>query len=125
MATARTAITGLAERLRPMVSKDKLAAAWSWLAASTFARYLLVFFAGVIVTVVWQSLSQPQQRAPQRLQTGAATPADVDSVRQSIDKLAAEVSKIRTVEQGILDRVSAGSPAAVPVRNSVQRAAPR
>jgi len=100
------------------------AVAWSSLAATsplTFARYLLAFFVGVVVTVAFGS---SQHSEPQRLPSVAATPADVDSMRQSIDRLTAEVSRLKTAQQSVLDRVSAGAPSPPAPRNPPPRAAP-
>jgi hypothetical protein len=84
----------------------------------TFARYLIPFFIGVVATVAWQSY-----RGGTKEEAVAATPAALDSVRQSVDKLAAEITKIRTVEQNILERLSASppQPVAAPARNPAQR----
>lgn len=123
LAPVRTAATGLVTRLRGLVTRDALAA----VSPLAFARYLVAFFVGVVVTMLWGGLHSTGNE-PQRLPMVAATPADVDSVRQSVDKLAAEVSKIRSVEQGILDKVSAPPPAPppaptpAPTRASSQRA---
>lgn len=130
LAAVRTRAADLVQRVRPWFAREQLAAAWSsasTLSPLTFGRYLLAFFLGVVATVAWQS------NRSERLPTVAASPADVDSVRQSIDKLAAEVIKIRTVQQGILDRVSASPPApvqsspaaTVPVRNAPRPAPAR
>jgi hypothetical protein len=86
----------------------------------TFARYLIAFFIGVVATVAWQSY-----RGGTKEYTVAATPAALDSVRQSVDNLAAEITKIRAVEQNILERISASPPAvAAPARNPAQRPSP-
>ena len=82
----------------------------------TFARYLIAFFIGVVATVAWQSY-----RGGIKEET-AATPAALDSMRQSIEKLAAEMTKIRSVEQDILGKISAPPPpVAAPARNPSQR----
>jgi hypothetical protein len=88
------------------------------LAQSTLARYLIVFFIGVTAAVVWQSY-----RGGTKEETAAATSAALDSVRQSVDNLAAEITKIRAVEQDILARISAPppQPAAASPRNPAQR----
>jgi hypothetical protein len=87
----------------------------------TFARYLVAFFIGVVATVAWQSY-----RGGTKEETIAATPAALDSVRQSVDKLAAEITKIRAVEQDILVRISASppQPVATSARNPAQRPSP-
>ncbi len=134
----------LAARVRPWLSKlapltivrprlsglASLTRVWPWLtalASLTFARYLIAFFIGVVAAVAWQSY-----RGATKEETVAATSAALDSVRQSVDKLAIEITKIRAVEQDILGRLSApppqpvatpapAQPAATPTRNSSQR----
>jgi hypothetical protein len=93
----------------------------SWLARLdplTFTRYLIAFFVGVIATVAWQSY-----RDGSKDEIVAAAPVNVDSVRQSIDKLSAEIAKLRVIEQDVLDKVStpAPHPAAAPARKTVLR----
>jgi hypothetical protein len=102
---------------------DLLNRMWSWLSELTpltFARYLIVFFIGVVATVAWQSFSGTKR------ETLAANPIALDSMRQRIDKLAAEISRIRAVEQDILERISASppQPVATPARNPAQRPSP-
>jgi hypothetical protein len=86
----------------------------------TFARYLIAFFIGVVTTLAWQSY-----RGGTKVETVAATQAALDSVRQSVDKLAAEIINIRTVEQDILEKISASPQRPVatptPARNPAQR----
>jgi hypothetical protein len=93
----------------------------SWLgklAPLVFARYLITFFIGVVAALAWQSY-----RDATREETMATAPANLDLVRQSIDKLAAEIIKVETAEQDILDKVSTAPsrPAATAARNSVPR----
>ena len=93
----------------------------SWLgklAPLVFARYLITFFIGVAATLAWQSY-----RDATRAEIIAAAPASLDSVQQSIDKLAAEIIKVRAVEQDILEKISTAPshPAATPARNPVSR----
>jgi hypothetical protein len=84
----------------------------------TFARYLIAFFIGVVATVAWQFY-----RGGTKEDTVAAAPVTLDSVRQSVDTLAAEITQIRAVEQNILERISASppQPVATPARNPAQR----
>jgi hypothetical protein len=94
---------------------------WSSLTALApliFARYLIVFFIGVVVTVAWQSSGNGTKE-----EALAAAPVTLDSVRQSIDKLATEITRIRAVQQDILERISMPppQPAATPARNPAQR----
>jgi hypothetical protein len=93
----------------------------SWLgklAPLVFARYLITFFIGVAATVAWQSY-----RDATREETIAATPASLDLVRQSVDKLAVEITKLQAAEQDILDRISTPAPrsAAASARNPMLR----
>jgi hypothetical protein len=95
--------------------------ALSWLgklAPLVFARYLITFFIGVAATLAWQSY-----RDATREEMIAATPASLDLVRQSVDKLAVEITKLQAAEQDILDRIStpAPRPAAALARNPVLR----
>jgi hypothetical protein len=85
---------------------DRLARAWSrlsWISQLTFARYMSAFFIGVVTTLAWQSYGNGTKE-----ETFAA--ASADSVLQSVDKLAAEVAKVQTVQQYILARISTPSP---------------
>jgi len=83
-----------------------------------FARYLIAFFIGVAATLAWQSY-----RDATREEMITATPASLDLVRQSLDKLAGEITKLQAAEQDILDRIStpAPRPAAALARNPVLR----
>src|SRR5260370_28241652 len=76
----------------------------SWLgklAPLAFARYLVTFFIGVTATLALQSY-----RDATREQTIAAAPASLDSVRQSVDKLTAEITTVPAAQQDIPDRIS-------------------
>src|SRR5258708_39416268 len=94
---------------------------WSWLGKLgplAFARYLIAFFIGVAATLAWQSY-----RDAAREEKIVAAPAGLDSLRQSVDKLAAEIAKVKAAEQDILDRISTAlsHPTAPPARNPVPR----
>jgi hypothetical protein len=96
----------------------------SWLgklAPLVFARYLITFFIGVIAALVWQSY-----RDGSREELRATAPVNLDLVRRSIDRLAAEIIKVEAAEQDILDRISTAPsrPTAAAVRNSVPRSSP-
>jgi hypothetical protein len=83
----------------------------------TFARYLIAFFVGVVAAVAWQSYHSGKNE-----DNAVATSAALYSVRQSVDNLAAEITKIRAVEQDILGKISAPPPpVAAPARNPAQR----
>jgi len=75
------------------------------LAPLAFARYLIAFFIGVAATLAWQSY-----RDATREQTIAAAPASLDLVRQSVDKLAIEITKLQAAEQEILNKISVPPP---------------
>ena len=83
-----------------------------------FARYLIAFFIGVIATSAWQFY-----RDGAKDQMIAAAPAGLDSVRQSVEKLAVEIAKVQAAEQDILDKISTPPPrpAAAPARNPSPR----
>ena len=88
------------------------------LAPLVFARYLITFFIGVAATLAWQSY-----RDATREEMIGATPASLDLVRQSVDKLAVEITKLQAAEQDILDRISTPMPrpAAASAHNPVLR----
>ena len=118
-------LTTVRPLLSQLASHNSVLPSLTALAPLTFARYLIAFFIGVGATVAWQSY-----RGGTKEETVAATPADLDSVRQSVDKLAAEITKIRAVEQDILEKISAPPPQPVatppqpvgtPARNPAQR----
>jgi hypothetical protein len=100
---------------------DLLARVWSRLgkpAPLTFASYLVTFFIGAVVTLAWQSY-----RGGTKEESFPAASVDLDPLRQSIDRLAAEITRMRAVEQDILERISAPSPrpAATPARSPALR----
>jgi len=92
----------------------------SWLdnVPVAFARYLIAFFIGVIATSAWQFY---RDGAKDQMIAGPA--AGLDSVRQSVEKLAVEIAKVQAAEQDILDRISTPPPrpAAAPARNPAPR----
>src|SRR6266481_3168993 len=83
-----------------------------------FARHLIAFFIGVAATLALQSY-----RDATREEKNVAAPAGLDSLWQSVDKLAAEIAKVKAAEQDILDRISTAlsHPTATPARNPVPR----
>jgi hypothetical protein len=86
------------------------------LAPLAFACYLITLSIGVVATLALQSY-----RGGTKEEIVAAAPVGLDSVRQSIDKLAAEITKLRAVEQEILDRISTSPPRPTATRNPVPR----
>jgi len=85
-----------------------------------FARYLIAFFIGVIATSAWQFY-----RDGAKDQMIAAPAPGLDSVRQSVEKLAFEIAKVQVAQQDILDKISTPPPrpAAAPARNPAPRPA--
>jgi hypothetical protein len=77
---------------------------------------LIAFFIGVIAALGWQSY-----RDATRGEMMATAPANLDLVRQSIDRLAAEIVRVETAEQDILDKVSTAPSRPAAARNSVPR----
>jgi hypothetical protein len=109
-----------------------------------FARFLMIFFVGVAATLAWQSHGDGAREAiaswsphlgwlaPPPAPTGAspdqlaAVSRGLAVVRQSIDKLAADIAKLQSTQQGALDRTSAPppSPAGVPARKPAPQTPP-
>jgi len=101
-----------------------------------FIRFLVIFFVGVTATLAWQSYGGPAREvmvswsphlawlAPPVTLTGAssdqvvAMSRDLAVLRQSVDKLAADITKLQAPQQGAVARTSATppSPAVAPVR---------
>lgn len=109
--------------------RNLIAGARSWLGklvSFAFARYLIAFFIGVTATLAWQSygatarqaiagwsphlawLAPPAARARVSADQRKATLLALAAVRQSVDKLATEVSKLQA--QGARDGTSAPAP---------------
>jgi len=116
-----------------------------------FARYLMIFFIGVVATVAWQSYGgaarlmianssphfawlAPQTSPVAQTAPAAAARASPDqlkatalalaAVRQSVDKLAAEITRLQTAEQGTPDRSSAPPPPPAGVGVAARKPAP-
>jgi len=107
------------------------------LASLAITRVLIAFCIGVAVTLAWQSYGDAGREmiakssphlawlAPQQTTSAASAGAspdlnqlkamtrDLAAVRQSVDKLAAEITKLQVTKQGTPDRASAPPPAAV------------
>ena len=99
----------------------------------SFVRFMMFFFIGVTATVAWQSYGDPAREtiaswsprlawlAPPAAPTGpdqiVAISRDLAVVRQSLDKLAADITKLQAPQHGT-DRTSASPPSssAVPAR---------
>ena len=108
-----------------------------------FARFLMIFFIGVVATLAWQSYGggareviagwsprlgwlappvAPARASPDQL---VAISRGLAVVRQSVDKLAADITKLQATQQGALDRTPAPpSPAGVPARKPVPPPSP-
>jgi hypothetical protein len=99
----------------------------------SFVRFMMIFFIGVTATVAWQSHGGPAREtiaswSPRLawLAPPAATPPldqiaaitrELATVRQSVDKLAADIARRQAPQQGT-DRTSSSPPSAavVPAR---------
>ena len=96
----------------------------------SFVRFMMFFFIGVTATVAWQSYGGPAREtiaswsprlawlaAPTGPDQIVAISRDLAVVRQSVDKLAADITKLQAPQQGT-DRTSASPPSAgvVPAR---------
>jgi hypothetical protein len=104
-----------------------------------FARFLIIFFIGVAATLTWQSYggaareaiatwsphlgwlappAAPAGASPDQL---AAVSRGLAVVRQSIDKLAADITRLEAIQQGAIDRTPTPppSPARVPAHKPV------
>jgi hypothetical protein len=101
-----------------------------------FARFLVIVFIGVAATLAWQYYGGAAREgiaswsprldwmAPAAAPAGAspdqlvAISRGLSVVRQNVDKLAADITKLQVAQQGALDRTSAPppSPAGVPAR---------
>jgi hypothetical protein len=109
-----------------------------------FVRFLVIFFIGVAATLAWQSygatarevmaswsphlawLSPPPAPASTSPEQLVAMSRGLASMRQDVDKLAADITKLQAIQQGAVDRTSSSppSPAAVPVRKPVPQSPP-
>ena len=98
------------------------------------ARVLIIFYIGVFATLAWQSYGGTAREAiaswsprfawlaPPAVPAGAspdqiaAVSRDLAVVRQSVDELAANISRLQTLQQGALGRTSASAPSPAAVR---------
>lgn len=96
-------------------------------------RLVIVFCVGIFGTLAWQTYGGPAREAiaswSPRLAwlapPGGASPPDqiaaisrdLAVVRQGVDKLTADVSKLQTLRQGALDRTSTSQPSTARRRN--------
>ena len=107
-----------------------------------FVRFLMVFFIGVVATLAWQSYGRAAREviaswlAPGAAGQGAPIPfADASSddliamsrslvtLRDGVDKLAAEITKLQATKHGMPDAASAHLPSSAEV--PVQKPAPQ
>jgi hypothetical protein len=93
-----------------------------------FVRFLMIFFIGVAATLAWQSYGgmvrevmaswsphlgwlapppAPGGASPEQL---VAVSRGLAVMRQNVDKLAADITKLQAIQQGSLDRSSASPP---------------
>jgi len=107
-----------------------------------FVRFLMIFFIGVTATLAWQSYGGATREAIARWSprlawlVPPAAPAPPDQivaisrdlavVRQSVDKLAADFTKLQASQRGALERTSASPPppAVIPVHKPVPHTPP-
>ena len=108
-----------------------------------FLRFLMIFFIGVVATLAWQSYGRATREviaswlAPGAARHGAPIPfADASSddllavsrslaaLRDGVDKLAADITKLQATKQGTPDAASAHLPssAEVPAQKPVPQA---
>ena len=105
-----------------------------------FVRFLMIFFIGVVATLAWQSYERAARKvmaswlAPGPIAQAASTPfADATSddlvamsrslavLRDGVDKLAADITKLQTTKHGTADAGSVHLPssAEVPMQRTV------
>jgi hypothetical protein len=109
-----------------------------------FVRVLMIFFIGVAATLAWQSyggaaremiagwsphlgwLAPPPAPASPSPEQLVAMSRGLAVIRQNVDKLAADVTKLQAIQQGGPDRTSASppSPAVAPARRPVSQPPP-
>ena len=109
-----------------------------------FVRFLMISFIGVAATLAWQSYGGAAREtvaswsphlgwlAPPPAPGGAspeqlvAMSRGLAVMRQDVDKLAADITKLQAIQQGSLDRSSASppSPAVAPGRKPVSQPPP-
>jgi hypothetical protein len=105
-----------------------------------FVRFLMIFFVGVVATLAWQSYGRAAREviaswlAPGPIAQATSTPfADASSddlvamsrslvvLRDGVDKLAADITKLQTTKHGTADAASVHPPssAEVPMQKPV------
>jgi hypothetical protein len=109
-----------------------------------FVRVLMIFFIGVAATLAWQSyggaaremiagwsphlgwLAPPPAPASPSPEQLVAMSRGLAVIRQNVDKLAADITKLQAIQQGVPDRTSASSPspAVAPARRPVSQPPP-
>jgi hypothetical protein len=109
-----------------------------------FVRFLVIFFIGVAATLAWQFYGAttrevmaswsphlawlapppaPASTSPEQL---VAMSRGLAVMRQDVDKLAADITKLQAIQQGTVDRTAASppSPAVAPGRKPAQQPPP-
>src|SRR5215831_3755624 len=99
--------------------------------ARSFVRFLIIFFIGITATLAWQSyggaarktmaswsprlawLAPPLTPAPS--DQIVAISRDLAGVRQSVDKLATDITKLQARKQSALERTSSSPPSSAEV----------
>ena len=109
-----------------------------------FVRFLTIFFIGVGAALAWQSygataremmaswsphlgwLAPPPTPAAASPEQLVAMSRGLAVMRQDVDKLAADITKLQAIQQGTVERTSASppSPAAASVRKPVPQSPP-
>jgi hypothetical protein len=107
-----------------------------------FVRFLMIFFIGVAATLTWQSyggtarevmarwsphlgwLATPPAPAGASPEQLIAMSRGLAAMRQDVDKLAADITKLQAIQQGTLDRTSASPPSPAVVRKPVSQPPP-
>jgi hypothetical protein len=109
-----------------------------------FVRVLMIFFIGVAATLAWQSyggaaremiaswsphlgwLAPPPAPASPSPEQLVAMSRGLAVIRQNVDKLAADITRLQATQQGVPDRTSASppSPAVAPARRPVSQPLP-
>jgi hypothetical protein len=124
-------------RARPVA---RARACLRWLVPFAFVRFLMIFFIGVIATLAWQAYGRAAREAiaswlaPPQDAAGPFADASSDdlvamsrslaALRDGVDKLAADITKLQATKQGTPDAASAHLPssAEVPAQKPVPQA---
>jgi hypothetical protein len=107
-----------------------------------FVRFLVVFFIGVAATLAWQSygatarevmaswsphlsfLAPPPAPASTSTEQLVAMSRGLAVMRQDVDRLAANITKLQAIQQGAVDKTAATPPSPATVRKPVLQPPP-